>query len=95
MDAFWSKWDNENAEFILDFTSQAGDLETSVLSKQISKEYDMAENKMDDTKAAFDQSRAAMIKANSTMAQAKATAKANMAQQKANVMLGEIKKATG
>ena len=38
MDAFLCKCENENAEFILDFTSQAGDLETSVLSKQISKD---------------------------------------------------------
>ena len=36
MDALLCKCENENAEFILDFTSQAGDLKTSVLSKQIS-----------------------------------------------------------
>ena len=38
MGAFLSKCENENAEFILDFTSQAGDFKTSVISKQISKD---------------------------------------------------------
>ena len=38
MDEFLCKCEDENTEFVLDFTSQAGDLETSVLSKQISKD---------------------------------------------------------
>ena len=38
MDEFLCKCEVENTKFVLDFTSQAGDLETSVLSKQISKD---------------------------------------------------------
>ena len=35
---FVQNFEFENAVFILDFTSQAGDLNTSVISKQISKD---------------------------------------------------------